>query len=247
MTFDIHEHARSAQAERGEALTALAQARAFYETSAGPKFGQAKAAQEALAAKIKTAESEADAASDAFHKAFSEAGFENDVATRAALNRKNDAQAMAEVMRVAQAKGSKELQVLAAEASRQARAYAVAYEQAYIAHAQAEGYKALQEAGELVARAMALAAHSPCSTSAHEDSLGRPASSEAMRRQIVGARWAFILDGLTAMAEELPEYRVRPQVDDLGVLDLGALTAQDVLTPAQVHLMRTPPSKQWGH
>ncbi len=49
------------------------------------------------------------------------------------------------------------------------------------------------------------------------------------------------------MAEELPEYRVRPQVDDLGVLDLGALTAQDVLTPAQVHLMRTPPSKQWGH
>lgn len=239
MTFDIHEHARSAQAELDEALTALAQARALYETSAGPKFGQAKAAQAALAAKIKTAESEADAASDAFHKAFSEAGFENDVATRSALNRKNDAQAMAEVMRVAQAKGAKELQVLATEASRQARAYAVAYERAYIAHAQAEGYKVLQEAGELVARAMALAAHAPCSTSAHEDSLGRPASSEAMRRQIVGARWAFILDGLTAMAEGLPEYRARPQVEALGLLDLGALTAQDVLTPAQVHVMRT--------
>ena len=239
MTFDVQQNARSAQAALHEALADLARARTTYDNDAGPKFAQAKAAQELLACKIKAAEAEADAASDAFHAAFASGGYEsNDAATRSALNRKNDAQAMAEVMRVAHAKGAKELQAVAAEASRQARAYAAAYERAYIAHARAEGYKALQEAGEAVARAMALAAHAPCSTSVHEDSLGRPPSSAAMREEMVAARWAFILDGLKAMAEGLPEYRARPQVDALGVFDLGALTAQDVLTPTQIHKLQ---------
>lgn len=238
MTFDVQQHARGAQAALHEALAELARARTVYESDAGPKFAQAKAAQELLGRKIKAAEDEADSASDAFDEAFSAAGYESDEATRSALNRKNDAQAMAEVMRVAQAKGAKELQALAAEASTQARAYAAAYEHAYIAHAQAEGYKALQEAGEQLARAMALAAHAPCRTSAHEDSLGRPASSEAMRKEIVAARWAFMLNGLRAMAEDQPAYSARPQVEALGVFDLGALTAQDVLTPVQVHMMR---------
>jgi len=236
MTFDVQQHARSAQAALHEALAELARARTAYDNDAGPRFAQAKAGQDLLGRKIKAAEEEADAASDAFHKAFSEAGFEsNDAATRSALNRKNDAQAMAEVMRVAQANGAKELQAVAAEASRQARAYATAYERAYVAHAQAEGYRALQEAGEQMARAMALAAHAPCRPSVHEDSLGRPPSSAAMHAERVAARWAFMLDGLKAMAQGLPEFGVRPQVEALGVFDLGALTARDVLTPAQIH------------
>lgn len=236
MTFDIQEHARSAQAALHEALAELARARTAYESDVGPRFAQAKAAQELLGRKIKAAEEEADAASDAFHAAFANAGFESsDAATRGALNRKNDAQAMAGVMRVAQAKGAKELQALAAEASRQAHTYAAAYERAYVAHAQVEGYKALQEAGEQMARAMALAAHAPCKDSTQEDSLGRQAPTAAIRRATVAARWAFILEALQTMAEDLPEYRARPQVAALGVFDLGALTAQDVLTPAQIH------------
>lgn len=239
MKFDVQQHARSAQVALHEALAELARARTAYDNDAGPRFAQAKAAQELLGRKIKAAEAEADAASDAFHAAFASGGFESsDAATRSALNRKNDAQAMAEVMRVAHAKGAKELQALAAEASRQARTYAAAYERAYAAHARAEGYKVLQEAGEAVARAMALAAHAPCSTSAHEDSLGRPAPTQAIHDATVAARWAFILEGLKAMAEGLPEYGARPQVEALGVFDLGALTAQDVLTPAQIHKVR---------
>jgi hypothetical protein len=239
MKFDVQQHARSAQTALHEALAELARARTAYDNDAGPRFAQAKAAQELLGRKIKAAEGEADAAADAFHAAFASGGFESsDAATRSALNRKNDAQAMAEVMRVAQAKGAKELQALAAEASRQARNYAAAYERAYTAHARAEGYKVLQEAGEAVARAMALAAHAPCSTSTHEDSLGRPPSSAALREEMVAARWAFILDGLKAIAEGLPEYGARPHVEVLGVFDLGALTAQDVLTPAQIHKVR---------
>lgn len=235
MTFDVQQHARSAQAALHEKLAELASARTAYESDAGPRFAQAKAAQELLGRKIKAAEQEADAASDAFHAAFASAGFEsNDAATRCALNRKNDARAMAEVMRVAQAKGAKELQALAAEASRQAHTYAAAYELAYAAHARAEGYKALQEAGEAVARAMALAAHAPCRTSPHEDSMGRPAPTQAIHDATVAARWAFILDGLKAMAQGMPEYNTRPQVEALGVFDLGALTAQDVMTPAQI-------------
>lgn len=238
MKFDVQQHARSAQAALHEALAELARARTAYGNDAAPRFAQAKAEQELLGRKIHAAEDEAAAAAEAFQAAFSAAGFERDDATRAQLNRKNDALAMAEAMRAALATGAQELQALAADASGQARDYVAAYEQAYIAHAQAEGYKALQEAGEQLARAMALAAHAPCRSSAHEDSLGRPASSDAMRREMVAARWAFILDGLKAMAEGLPEYGERPQVQALGVLDLGALTAQDVLTPAQIHRMR---------
>ena len=238
MTFDIREHARSAQAALHDALAELERARTAYETGAGPQFGQAKAARDALAAKIEAAEREAVAADEAFQAAFSAAGFERDDATRAALNRKNDAQAMAEAMRAALTKGDKELQALAADASVQARDYAAAYERAYIAHAQAEGYRALQAGGEQLARAMALAAHAPRRGSLHEDALGRPASSPAMRAEIAAARWAFILDGLKAMAEGMPEFNARPQVQALGAFDLGALTAQDVLTPAQINLLR---------
>lgn len=238
MAFDIHEHARSAQAALHEALAELERARTAYATGAGPRFAQAKAAQAALAAKIEAAEGEAAAADAAFQAAFSAAGFECDEATRAQLNRKNDAQAMAEAMRAALAQGAKALQALAAEASTQARDYAAAHERAYVAHARAEGYRALQEGGEQLARAMALAANAPRSDSLHEDALGRPASTQAMRAEIAAARWAFILDGLKAMAEGLPEYSARPQVEALGVFELGALQAQDVLTPAQIHLMR---------
>lgn len=156
MAFDIHEHARSAQAALHEALAELERARTAYATGAGPRFAQAKAAQAALAAKIEAA----------------------------------------------------------------------------------EGYRALQEGGEQLARAMALAANAPRSDSLHEDALGRPASTQAMRAEIAAARWAFILDGLKAMAEGLPEYSARPQVQALGVFELGALQAQDVLTPVQIHLMR---------
>lgn len=159
MKFDVQHHARSAQAALHEALAELARARTAYDNDAGPRFAQAKAAQELLGRKIKAAEQEADSASDAFHAAFASGGYESsDAATRSALNRKNDAQAMAEVMRVAHAKGAKEQQTLAAEASRQAHTYAAAYERAYTAHARAEGYKVLQDAGEAVARVMALAA-----------------------------------------------------------------------------------------
>lgn len=238
MAFDIHEHARSAQAALHDALAELERARIAYATGAGPRFAQTKAAQTALAVKIEAADGDAAEADEAFQAAFSASGFERDDATRAALNRKNDAQAMAEAMRAAQAKGTQALQALAAEASGQARHYAVAYERAYIAHAQAEGYRALREGGELLARAMALAAHAPCRDSGHEDALGRPASTMAIRKEEVAARWAFILEALRAMAEQLPEFNARPQVQALGVFDLGALQPQDVLTPVQIHKLR---------
>lgn len=237
-TFDIQEHARTSQAALQEALAALASERTSYETGAGAEFAQAKATQEALASKIKAAETEADAAAAAFDTAFTAAGFEIDEATRAALNRKNDAQAMAEVMRVAHAKGAKELQAHSANASTLARRYANAYQRAYIAHAHAEGYKALQDAGEQIARAMALAAHAPCAHSVHEDSLGRPAPTRAIHEATVAARWAFIFQALKTMAEGQPEYHERPQVQALGVFDLGALTPQEMVTPAQIQMMR---------
>lgn len=239
MIFDIQEQARRAQANLQEALAALSQARADYETGAGATFAQAKAAQEELASKIKTAEAEADAASDAFNQAFSAGGFVNNEASRAAMARKKNAQDIAIAVHAAFAQGAKALQEHACSASVKARLYASAYEKAYIAHAQAEGYKALQEFGPHIARAMALAAHAPHPHSVHEDSLGRPAPTAAIRRETVAARWAFILEALQSMAKECPDFIERPLLEELGAFDLGALTPAHTLTPVQMHKMRS--------
>lgn len=157
--------------------------------------------------------------STAFVRLVPAVGFECDEATHAQLNRKNDAHAMVEALRAAPARGAKELQALVAGVSTQARL--CGHVSAYVAHAQADGCRALQEGGEQLARAMALAAHAPPSDSIHEDALGRPASSPTMRAEIAAARWAFILDGLKAMAKQLPEFDARPQVQALGAFDMG--------------------------
>lgn len=58
MTFDIQEHARSAQAAYQAALARLNTARTAYETGGGAAYAAAKAQRDLLERKIKEADDE---------------------------------------------------------------------------------------------------------------------------------------------------------------------------------------------
>lgn len=238
MTYDINEDVRNAQTELHQAIASLDAARAEYQNGAGAAYAQAVTQQADLTAKIKAADDAAATAEAAFQREFATAGFERNDAVREALSRKGEAVAMAEAMRAALAQREKDTRTHLIDASEQGRAYVDAHDAAKGAYARAEAYQALQEAGEKIARAMALCAHVSQRGSAYEDSLGRMHLSEASDAEIRAARWAFILKYLATMAKACPEYGERPVVPALGMLELGAMSVRELLSPVQVLMMR---------
>ncbi|RYF64378.1 MAG: hypothetical protein EOO29_42450 [Comamonadaceae bacterium] len=238
MGYDINEDVRNAQTELHQAIAALDAARANYQHGAGAAYAQAVALQADLFAKIRAADQAAATAESDFLREFAAAGYERNDAVREALSRKGDAVAMADAMRAALAQREQDTRAHLIHASEQGRAYVNAHDAAQGAYARAEAYQALGEAGEKIARAMALCSHVPQQGSAYEDSLGRMHLSEASDAEIRAARWAFILKYLATMAKACPEYGERPVVPALGVLDLGALSARDFVSPARAQMMR---------
>lgn len=128
------------------------------------------------------------------------------------------------------------------EASRLARAYIEAHQDAYAAYAQAQAHEAIAQAGDQIALAMALMAHVPSSNRLHDEFYGRDfkglPSPYNDAGQLAASRAAVVLDEVAELAKARPEYARRPHVEMIGVCDLGALSARDLLTPAKVHLIR---------
>jgi len=238
MTTDIQTEARNAQTELHQAIATLDAARTAYQAGAGADYAQAKTLQLDLARKIEAAESEAAAAEADFQREFAAAGYVRTDPVREALARKAEALAMAEAMRVAQAQCEHDKRRHLIEASDQGRVYVNAHASAFGAYARAEAFQALEEAGEKIARAMALCGHVPLENSAHEDFLGRMSLSESSDAETRAARWAFILKSLATLAKECPDYAQRPTVEALGAMDLGALSVREFLSPAQALVMR---------
>ncbi|MBV7455818.1 hypothetical protein KW843_15165 [Acidovorax sp. sif1233] len=106
-----------------------------------------------------------------------------------------------------------------AAASRAAERYANTYDAAY---ARLEACKALAECEEALTRAMALMVHVP-------DPLGIDRRSDDARAY----RMKFIWQRLSAVALERPEAQQQPEVEALGVLELGAFAGRAYLTPVQ--------------
>lgn len=238
MTFNIAEDVREAQTELHRAIATLDAARAAYQSGAGAGYAHAVALQADLATKIRAADQAAAAAESDFLREFAAAGYERNDAVREALTRKADALAMADAMRAAVARSAQEVQHQLADASDQGREYAHAHAAAYRAYARAEAFQALEESGERIARAMALCAHVPKEGSAYEDSLGRMNLSDASDAEIRAARWKFILEKLATLAKARPEYGDQHTVQELGVVDLGALSKSDFLSPIQIGQLR---------
>ena len=238
MTTDIHTEARNAQTELHQAIATLNAARTAYQAGAGASYAQAKTLQLDLARKIEAAEGEAAAAEADFQREFAAAGYVRTDAVRDALARKAEALAMADAMRVAQAQCEQDMRRHLIEASDQGQVYVNAHASAFRTYARAEAFQALEEAGEKIARAMALCGHVPARGSAQEDSLGRMHLSEQSDAEIRAARCGFILKYLATLAKARPEYSEQPTVEALGSLDLGALSVSEFLSPAQALVMR---------
>ena len=110
MTFDIQEHARSAQAAYQAALARLNTARTAYETGGGAAYAAAKAQRDLLERKIKEADDEVRTAKDAYHQAWAADNFENTARVREVLARKHESEATCEALRVALARSEQDMQ-----------------------------------------------------------------------------------------------------------------------------------------
>lgn len=237
MTFDIQEKARKAQASYQTALEQLNTARAAYAQGGGAAYAAAKAQHELLERKVKEAQEELSSASEAYHQALAADNFEKTALVREALARKREAEDMAEALRMAHAKSTQDMQRHLLEASVQGREYDNAHGSAYAAYVTAEAYTALAQHGEAVARALALSASVRADHGYYESDLGKPLSMlpNDLMKQAIRDRQAYIHGALSAMADE---FMTRVDVAEIGVLDLGALQARELLSPAQIQKMK---------
>lgn len=222
-----------ARAAQAEAIAHLATMRHEYHAIHGAAYQSAKDAHRALLAKVHDADAEMNDAQADFESAFEAAGFETNDATRAALNRKNDAHCIRESLDKAMKSRGDAMFELAAAASHAGRNYIWAYRRAYAAWARAEAEAAMAEHGPAIARAMRLLANVPRADSAYEDSQGRPSWSYSQDKELRASRWDGILKYLESCAldgghDENPP----PEIGELDAME------QHFLTPAQINRRR---------
>ena len=230
MSFNIESKLHDALRAKAAAMAAHAEARDAWRTGAAAAFAQAKAQHAELQSKITAAEDAAAHAETTFKTAFAAAGYEQTAAVRNALASKQSALDMAQELRHAQAQCTKAMAVHGCAASAQGRVYRDTYHIAYAAHAAAEAYQAIHEAGSKIAQAMALVSNAPekygCAYEIFDGGI-------TDLRQAEQSRWAFVWTELQAMARHMPGY-TSLHFDGVEPLDFGALPPSKWLSPAQM-------------
>lgn len=238
MSYDIQGKTAKARADYEAALAALETARSNFEQGAKEACEAALAREKALATKITACHTEAKAAEAVFKQSFEAAGYERTTAVRQALNRKNDAMAMAEELEVAHSQAQAQWGAVLMDASPKAQTLLQAHRKARETHALLSVYEAMGEACGTLQKAVALA----CGTLDHSgDCLGRPPISSADLRQQQQRNLAFIWEGLVQMALENQE----PPDLPFAPVSISPLTTANLLTPAQLHTMRNQKAAGW--
>ena len=233
MSFNIVSKLHDALTAQADAMARLDAARDAWHGGAATQFAQAQARHTELQRKLAAAEDAAAHAETTFKTEFAAAGYEHTAAVRNALTSKHDALAMADELRGALAQCTQDMATHARAASFNGRSYLQTYNAAYVAHVRAEAYLAIQEVGAKIARAMAMAAHTPSMQADHQMPAGL--WSPDVRKTEDAASWSFVWEALQAMARQQPEYDNRPAVDALGALDFSALPPAQWLSPGQIH------------
>ena len=216
-----------AQAAFDAALQRLANARKAHTEGAGKVYAQLLVRHADLREKIATNEGAAEAATDEFKRLLAASNYEKTKAVQSALFTKNDALATAEELREALADSERTSLDIQAGASSAAAEFASAHDAAYNAYAQLEAFKALADCEESLTRAMALVTHAPMTS-----------GIETFIDDAQDYRMRFIWERLKTAALARPEAEKKPQVAELGVLELGAFEGRKFLSPMQVRQLR---------
>ncbi|UCV00114.1 hypothetical protein [Acidovorax radicis] len=216
-----------AQAAFNEAMQRLANARKAHTEGAGKVYAQLLVRHADLREKIATNEGAAEAATNEFKQLLAASNYEKTKAVQSALFTKNDALAIAEELRTALADSERTSLDIQAGASSAASAFADAHDGAYTAYARLEAFKALADCEEKLSRAMALVTHAP-----------EASGIDKLSGDVQGYRMGFIWNSLKAAALARPEAEKKPQVAELGVLELGAFEGRKFLSPMQVRQLR---------
>ncbi|WP_370678808.1 hypothetical protein [Comamonas sp. GB3 AK4-5] len=231
MNYDIQGKIAETKLAYEAALVKLEAARSTYDQGPKAELASALEQQEKMVAKIATCRANAKAAEAEFKQAFEAAGYERTTAVRQALNRKNDAVAMAEELEIAQGNVRNHLDSLLLDASPKAATLRSAYRSTKEAYGRWKAYDAMGESAGALKGAIALAAYTIPHSS---DSLGRLAFSSSDAQEELRRSLAFIWDGLLQMAFEGQEQPALP----FAQADISPLKTSDLLTPCQAHIAR---------
>lgn len=221
---DVHARQQAAQADFDRALAALATARRAFEDDAGKAYAEHLQREQALHAKIATHGAEAEAAQARFKQAFAAAGFEKTKAVKDALFSKNDAEAIAEVLREALHDSELAGFEMKANASVAAMQYAACHDTALECYAQLEVWNALVQCGEPLAKALALVGR-----------IRMPSTLAEVSDDPVAYRRGLAWKALQELADGMPEATEPLNVPEVGALALGTFADRKFMTLAQLH------------
>lgn len=231
MSYDIQGKIADTKSAYEAALANLEAVRSVFDQGPKAELAVALEQQEKMVAKVATCRANAKAAEADFKQAFEAAGYERTTAVRQALNRKNDAVAMAEELEIALVNVRSQLDGLLLDASPKADALRSAYRSTKEAYGRWKAYDAMGESADNLKRAIALAA---CTLPHSSDSLGRPAFSSYDAQDELRRSLSFMWDGLLQMAFEGQEQPALP----FAQADISPLKISDLLTPCQAHIAR---------
>jgi hypothetical protein len=219
----------NAQEAFDAALTKLQQCRQTYEQGSGKVYADLMARQADLRDKIARNEAEAETATAEFKQLLSAAAYEKTKPVKDALNRKNDALSIAEELRTALLDVERATVEPMMTASTDGMAYVYAHDKAYAAYAHLQAYQAIAECADSMARAIALVSHVSDKTGLDQMSGDAPAY-----------RVRFIWHELQELACGLPESDRRPEVPELGRLNLGMFANRQFLSPVDTFKLTHP-------
>lgn len=223
--MNIEQKLEAATAAHEKAIQALATAREHYTNGPGKVYTEVLQKEADLKGRLAGYREEVIQAEAKFKEAMAKADYKVTKEVRAALNAKNDANAIAdEISEELQRLEMERMRLLAEETGSAARSYHSAYCSAARAAMEFHTYTALATAGREIAKAMALVPY--FGSYQNRNTMERLVDPEQLQKN-------FVVRELTEMAKQFDgkEYR-----HALGGIDLGPLKLSDIPSPVQAML-----------
>ncbi len=226
--MSLQERFLAAEAAYTSAVAALQAAELAYKDGAGKAYADAVALRTNLQTKITQQQEKKADADELFKQAFAAAGYVVNAAARTALNKKNDAVAILDELNRALTEVQNDLEGnLLLDASNYARSYQNATTNACDTLAEFLVLRALNEHGAPIAQALNSI---PSDYRRGTGGTVVAAYGDSLDRAMNKVKQEILL--LTQEVGKLTDIQVPP------VADLGAMTVQDILSPAEANALR---------
>ena len=235
--FDINHKLNQAEQAYQAALQSLAEARKTYEEQGGHELRMSIAHRKELEAKLELQRQALAVAQEDFQSKFTQGGYAETKAVRAALNAKNDAQAMIDELQAALARKQQQAELLEfGSAAEQAQGSLQAFDNARQAFAKLSVYRALQSCSAEMARVFAMSAWADRLCSPEEQRLAAVISLQTGEEH--SPHEAMVLFELKRMARAMAADAASQLPEETGRLDVAPFARNTIPGPAARHQRR---------